>query len=296
LPFGADSATRVILFAQNLQLQPGETSTVVTADAEDADHHIYALTVEHVGSVPDQPWVTSIVIRLADDLTDVGDVLVRVRYRGVSSNRVRLGIGHVGGGPPDDFNAVPTPGSAIAPGPRQELTAPDLTPSEVQTMMAQAASAAVQLGHPVTIVISDREANILGFLAMTGSPLNTTVRSVGATGQGLEGAVVPSFQAAIAKASTAALFSTTGNAFTTRTAGFIIQEHFPPGISFRPAGPLYGVQFSSLPCSDIKRPPARLGLSGDPGGLPIYKNGLPAGGIGIEGDRGFTRRREPQSR
>src|SRR4030095_14238232 len=294
LPFGADSATRVILFAQNLQLQPGETSTVVTADAEDADHHIYALTVEHVGTVPDQPWMTSMVIRLADDLTDVGDVLVRVRDRCVSSNRVRLGIGHVGGGPPDDFNAVPTPGSGIAPpGPRQELTATNLTPSDVQTIMAQAASAAVQLGHPVTIVISDREANILGFLAMTGSPFNTMVRSVGATGQGLEGAVVPSFQAAIAKASTAALFSTTGNAFTTRTAGFIIQEHFPPGITFRPAGPLYGVQFSSLPCSDIKRPSARLGLSGDPGGLPIYKNGLPAGGIGMEGDGIYTVDRVP---
>ena len=293
LQFGSDAVTRVILFAQNLQLQPGETSSAVTADAEDADHHIYALTVEHVGSVPDQPWVTSIVIRLADDLTDVGDVLVRVRYRGVSSNRVRLGIGHVGGGPPDDFNAVPTPGSAVAPGPRAEATATNLTPSDVQRIMAQAASAAVQLGRPVTIIITDLEANVIGFLAMTGSQLTTTIRSVGADGQGLEGAVVPAFQGAIAKASTAALFSTSGNAFTTRTAGFIIQEHFPPGVSFRPAGPLYGVQFSSLPCSDIKRPSARLGLSGDPGGLPIYKNGLPAGGIGIEGDGIYTVDRVP---
>jgi uncharacterized protein GlcG (DUF336 family) len=119
------------------------------------------------------------------------------------------------------------------------------------------------------------------------------VRSVGTLGRGLEGAVVPSAEAATAKAATAAFFSTTGNAFSTRTAGFIIQEHFPPGISFRPGGPLYGVQFSSLPCSDIKKPSARLGLSADPGGLPIYKNGLPAGGIGIEGDGLYTVDRNP---
>src|SRR4029078_6529173 len=95
--------------------------------------------------------------------------------------------------------------------------------------------------------------------------------------QGLEGTVVPPAEAATAKAATAAFFSTTGNAFTTRTAGFIIQEHFPPGISFRSSGPLYGVQFSSLPCSDIKKPSARLGLSAVPGGLSIYTHGVDPG-------------------
>jgi uncharacterized protein GlcG (DUF336 family) len=128
---------------------------------------------------------------------------------------------------------------------------------------------------------------------MTGAPASTTIRSVGANGQGLEGTVAPATEAATAKAATAAFFSTTGNAFSTRTAGFIIQEHFPPGISFRAGGPLYGVQFSSLPCSDIKKPSARLGLSGDPGGLPIYKNGQPAGGIGVEGDGLYTVDRDP---
>ena len=42
-----------------------------------------------------------------------------------------------------------------------------------------------------------------------------------------------------------------------------------------------------------KKPSARLGLSADPGGLPIYKNGLPAGGIGIEGDGLYTVDRNP---
>ena len=287
--FGSDATTRIMLFAMNLQVQPGET---VTADAEDVTRTIYPLTVEHIDIVPDQPWASSLVIRLPQNLPHTGDVLVRITNRGMASNRVRVGIGHVGDGPPDDTGAVPTPG-IVAPGPPIGIAATNLNPTDVQTILQQAASAANALSRPVTIVVTDREANVLGFFAMAGAPASTTVRSVGRSGQGLEGGVVPSAEAATAKASTAAFFSTTGNAFTTRTAGFIIQEHFPPGISFRAGGPLYGVQFSSLPCGDIKKPSARLGLSADPGGLPIYKNGLPAGGIGIEGDGLYTLDRDP---
>src|SRR5262249_53674377 len=88
--------------------------------------------------------------------------------------------------------------------------------------------------------------------------------------------------AAISKAGTAAFFSTQGSSITTRTASFIIQEHFPPTVTSQMGGPLFGVQFSSLPCSDIKQPNLPLGLSGDPGGVGIYKNGDAGGGVGIE--------------
>lgn len=288
--FGPDNATRIMLFAMNLDVQAGE---VITADAEDAGHNIHTLTVENIGKVPDQPWATSLVVRLPESLPQTGDVLVRISYRGAASNRVRVGIGQVGGGPPDDINAVPTPGLPGPFEPPTDVAATNLTADDVQRIIQQAASAAESLGKAVTIVVTDREANVLGFFAMTGAPATSTVRSVGTLGRGLEGAVVPAREAAIAKAATAAFFSTTGNAFTTRTAGFIIQEHFPPGISFRAGGPLYGVQFSSLPCSDIKKPSARLGLSADPGGLPLYKDGQPAGGIGIEGDGLYTVDRVP---
>lgn len=294
IKFGPDHATRIMLFAMNLNLQPGDTANALTADAEDAAHNIYPLTVENVRQVPDQPWAMSIVMRLPDNLPQTGDVLVRISYRGLASNRVRVGIGQVGGGPPDDINAIPTPGRVPGPlDPPANVAATNLTSTDVQTIIQQAASAAESLNKSVTIVVTDREANVLGFFAMTGAPATSTVRSVGASGRGLEGAVVPAAEAATAKAATAAFFSTTGNAFSTRTAGFIIQEHFPPGISFRAGGPLYGVQYSSLPCGDIKKPSARLGLSADPGGLPIYKNGLPAGGIGIEGDGLYSLDRDP---
>jgi len=151
----------------------------------------------------------------------------------------------------------------------------------------------VSLNRAVTVSVTDREANVLGVFVMTGAPATTTIRSVGTIGGGLEGTVVPASLAAISKAGTGSLFSTTGNAFSTRTAGFIIQEHFPPGIQFRSGGPLYGVQFSSLPCSDIKTPALPLGLSADPGGLPIYKDGVAVGGVGIEGDGIYTVDRDP---
>src|SRR5262249_32588922 len=113
IKFGPDSATRIVLFAMNLQLQLGETAGAVTAQAEDANHNLYQLAVEHVDAVPNYPWASSIVIRVPEELPSVGDVLVQIKYRDLASNRVRLGIGEIGGGPPDDLGAVPTPGTVL---------------------------------------------------------------------------------------------------------------------------------------------------------------------------------------
>lgn len=109
-PWDIDTRTRVTLFAMNFDLQPGEDISAVTADAEDASHHIHPLTVEYVGNVTGLGWLCYVVLRLNDDMGDTGDVLVRLNVHGKSSNRLRLGIGHIGGGPPDDTWAVPTPG------------------------------------------------------------------------------------------------------------------------------------------------------------------------------------------
>ena len=292
--FSADKRTRIMLFATNLNLQPGETAAAVTAEAEDGAHNIYPLTVEYVGAVPEQVWVSAIIVRLDDGMNDVGDVLVRITYRGQASNRVRFAVGHTGGGPEDDPGAVPTPGSLAAPPAPAIATAGDISAIEVQQLLAQAVSAASALNRPVTVAVVDREANVLGVFKMTGAPANTLIRGGGTSGRGLEGLSVPSTLAAISKAGTAALFSTTGNAFTTRTASFIVQEHIPPGVDNRPGGPLYGVQYSSLPCSDIKRPGLPLGLSADAGSMPIYRNGVAIGGIGIEGDGLYSLDKDPQ--
>jgi hypothetical protein len=108
--FGSDSRTRVMLFATNLTLAAGENASAVTADAEDVTRLHYPLTVEYVGAVPGQTWMTAVVVRLNDSLAgESGDVLVGITYHAVTSNRVRIGIGHLGGGPPDDPPPSPTP-------------------------------------------------------------------------------------------------------------------------------------------------------------------------------------------
>jgi len=109
-PFGQDTRTRVTLFATNLSLLPGETAANVSASAEDGNHIQYPLTVEYVGTVPNLSGVTAVTVRLHDTLGDVGDVLVGITAHGLTSNRVRIGIGHLGDGPPDDVPvAQPTP-------------------------------------------------------------------------------------------------------------------------------------------------------------------------------------------
>jgi hypothetical protein len=105
----SDQRMRVMVFAMNLVLQPGEDLSVVGADAEDAAHRHHPLTVESIRPVPSYEWMSAVVFKLNDDLSEVGDVLVSVSCRGLMSNRVRIGIGHVGGGPADDPGAVPTP-------------------------------------------------------------------------------------------------------------------------------------------------------------------------------------------
>ena len=115
VPFSSDTRNRICIFALDLELLPGEGANAFTADAQDAGGKLYPLRVEYVGQVPDFPGITMIIVRLADDLGDVGDVLLRVNLHGVASNRVRIAIGHAGGGPADDAGAVATPAPATPP-------------------------------------------------------------------------------------------------------------------------------------------------------------------------------------
>lgn len=182
--------------------------------------------------------------------------------------------------------------------PESTSSAVHLTAGEVQTIIAQAATHALAVGLPVTIAVVDHEGVVLGQFRMTGARTTATVRGGGSGG--LEGQAVPSELAAISKAGTAAFFSTQGNAFSTRSASFIVQEHFPPHVNPSPGGPLFGVQFSQLRCSDVSRTGHSagtanlpLGLSGDLGGLPLYKNGTAVGGIGVEGNGFYEADRDP---
>jgi len=168
-----------------------------------------------------------------------------------------------------------------------------LSAVEVQSIVRQAVNEAQARNAPATVAVVDRVGNVLAVFRMTGAPVSATVQSGRPVSGGLEGAVVPSELAALSKALTAAYLSSEGNAFSTRTAGQIIQEHFNPGEPNAPSGPLFGVQFSSLTCSDVVRVSSAtgagpkgspLGLAADPGGLPLYKSGVLVGGVGVVAD------------
>jgi hypothetical protein len=109
IPFASDNRTRIKLLAESLQLLPGDDFTSITAEAQDGSLRVYPLRVEAVVMVPECDQVSYVVVRLDDSLGDVGDVLVRISLHGLTSNRIRVGIGHIGDGPPDD----PAPGYAI---------------------------------------------------------------------------------------------------------------------------------------------------------------------------------------
>ncbi|HVG38087.1 MAG TPA: DUF1800 family protein, partial [Pyrinomonadaceae bacterium] len=115
-PLHTDKRTRVMIFAENFDLTVGDGLMLLKAEAEDGSHKRFALAVENMSRVPGQEWLTAITLRLPDGMPGVGDVFMRLSYQGVSSNRVRVGIGNVGGGLPDaDVAAEPAPAPPAAP-------------------------------------------------------------------------------------------------------------------------------------------------------------------------------------
>ena len=180
------------------------------------------------------------------------------------------------------------------------VAAKRLLPEDVAGILDQAIEQMIARGATGVVSISDRVGNIL---AVSQHGVSTRYVQVApgpgaetASGNvGLQSALVPRTTVAISKAVTGAYVSSGGNAFSTRTASMIIQPHFPPttytvGLE---SGPLFGLQFSQLACSDVmasaeteldhnigpRKSP--LGMSADPGGFPLYKEGVLVGGIGV---------------
>jgi len=84
------------------------------------------------------------------------------------------------------------------------------------------------------VAVTDREGHILG--VYRNSPTS-----------GANANIFQCVEQATAKARTASFFESDSNAFSTITAFFIVQAHFPPGVRNFGGGPLYGVPFSNFP-------------------------------------------------
>jgi len=181
---------------------------------------------------------------------------------------------------------------------------------DVRKALAQAVqeSLVVSPDNGRVIAITDREGHVLA------------VWSVDVNGPALPNPTPSIVADAVSKAGAAAFLSSNQHAFTTRTAAFIVQNHFPPGVENRPNGPLIGVNFSSMAFSDTNKykapspantfstPPVPgvddLGSAkpadafrsvpftslltvpaagSSPGGVALFKDGLLIGGIGVVG-------------
>lgn len=90
--FSLDRQTRIILFASNIELLPGEDASDVTARAEDVQGRVSPLIVENVRKVPGFDWLTQVVVKLPDELDGAGDVQVSISLRGLVSNKAVITV------------------------------------------------------------------------------------------------------------------------------------------------------------------------------------------------------------
>jgi len=111
-------------------------------------------------------------------------------------------------------------------------------------------------------------------------------------------ATVFSIDVAVAKARNVIYFSSTGSsdlsgvpagtAVTNRTIGFAAQPLFPPGIDGSNPGPFFTLYTQDLanPCTQGSQAlnSNQSGIVFFPGSLPLYKNGVLVGGLGVSGD------------
>lgn len=92
LNLGVDRNTRVIVFAMNLQLLQGETSSAVTVSLVDSNNRSYDIAAEDVRPVPNFPF-TQVVFRLPNN-TSIGTCIITLKVHGQTSNsgsiRIRI--------------------------------------------------------------------------------------------------------------------------------------------------------------------------------------------------------------
>ena len=120
-----------------------------------------------------------------------------------------------------------------------------------EEIIAQASTKASKINQDAIIAVTDREGFVLAIWDV-GNDFPATLPPFN-LGDLANVKLYSRVAGAITRASTAAFLSSNQNAFTSRTAGFIIQQHFPPGVRNAPPGPLVGVGFSSLFFTDVNR-------------------------------------------
>jgi beta-glucanase (GH16 family) len=90
--FSADHTTRVMLLSANLDLQPGDGPSIVTVQVDNGNGSPYPLTVEWIGRLPGLDWITVVIVKLPDDLTNSNQALFSITAHSQSSNAVSVSL------------------------------------------------------------------------------------------------------------------------------------------------------------------------------------------------------------
>lgn len=99
----------VTFYLTNLDLLPAEGGNAFRAELEDSRHYRFPLQIVSFEPSTEYKGVYAVRVRLGNDVGRIGDALVRVTWRGMTSNRVRLSVGFEGGKLDDDEGVTPTP-------------------------------------------------------------------------------------------------------------------------------------------------------------------------------------------
>jgi len=187
----------------------------------------------------------------------------------------------------------------VAPPPLPAPNAAPLSISDVQNIVQVAAETSDSPSMVIAVV--DRGGAVLAVFRKPSAPSSAT---------GNFGATVDSNDLAVALARTAAYFSNNQAPLSSRTVRFISGIHFPPGVTNTSNAALYGIENTNRGCTlSTNFLPGQalqpsLSLSGgtglgiitgkadlndsdphavNPGGVPIFRNGVVVGGVGVTG-------------
>jgi uncharacterized protein GlcG (DUF336 family) len=164
-----------------------------------------------------------------------------------------------------------------------------LTQSDVATIVQQAVDTANKTRAVIRLPSGSRTRMSIAVTDLDGTLL--------ALHRMLDGTVF-SLDVAVAKARNVVWFSgagvsdlpgmPSGTAITNRTISFGAQPLFPPGIDGSGSGPFFNLFLNDVanPCSQGSQPSNanQSGIVFFPGSLPLYKNGVLVGGLGVSGD------------
>ncbi|HSP68885.1 MAG TPA: heme-binding protein, partial [Bryobacteraceae bacterium] len=186
------------------------------------------------------------------------------------------------------------PVDSPAPAPEGDLVAPRdgsaLTAADVRRIIDRAIDTADKTRAIIRLPIGSRTRMVIAVADLDGTVLGLNR---------MPDATFFSIDVALAKARNMVYFSSpagaadlpgtpAGTALTNRTVGFGAQPFFPPGIDGSDRGPFFDLYVKDAinACAQGSQAanPNQNGIVFFPGALPLYKNGVLVGGLGVSGD------------